>query len=59
MKKNKIITNINMRDIAAIVLIIGLIVLKFCGLDGTVTALLALAGGYYFGRRDVEISRRK
>jgi len=52
-------SNINMRDIIAIILISGLIFLKYKGMDGTVTALLALIGGYYFGRRDVEIFNKK
>lgn len=52
-------TNFNIRDVIAIVMIVGLIIMKCLGFDGTATALLALIGGYYFGRRDIELSKSK
>ena len=45
------IKQIEAKDIIAIVLIIGCIILLGMGKDGFIAALLALVVGYYFGYR--------
>lgn len=51
-QENKcLIKQIEPRDIIAVVVIIGCIVLLLSGKDGFVAALLALVVGYYFGFR--------
>ena len=45
---------IHARDIIALVLILGCILLKLKGLDGNVSLVLAAIVGYYFSKRVYE-----
>ena len=43
--------NIQPKDIIAIVILVGIGVLKAQGVDGNIDVVLALIVGYYFGHR--------
>lgn len=48
---NQIIKQIEARDIVAIFVIVGCVILLAMGRDSFIAALLALVVGYYFGYR--------
>jgi len=52
-----ILKNINSTDIVALVIIIGGIILKLKGADGTVGLLLTTVAFYYFGKKGVEMKK--
>ena len=43
------------KDIIAIILVIGIMILKSYGFDGYLDAVFALIVGYYFGHRQSKI----
>ena len=48
-----IIEVLSAKDVIAIVLIIGLLILIGLGFNSHIAAMLTLIIGYYFGRRDI------
>lgn len=55
----EIIKQIEARDVIAVVLIVGCVILLAMGKDGFIAALLALVVGYYFGWRQPFVIKNK
>lgn len=56
---NQLIKQIEARDIIAMIVIIGCIILLALGKNGFIAALLALVVGYYFGYRRPFVIKNK